>query len=175
MRDYTPNELILNRAAKWWADALRNPKFDNLGDGPASAQERMTSGLAGMMASSIHKTPTDQNLEKFQKELAKSLATPRGSGFFEQSLHVDYGPDQILANAATAAGLEKIQFPWKTGMWIDSNSFSVRYGYGAASLFFYPLTGGRWLTTYLSGQDIGKVIEAVEAGKIELAIEPAVG
>ena len=85
-------------------------------------------------------------------------------------LSVDYHPDKTLSTAAKAAGLQ-MEFPWKTTMWLSAGSLSLSAGYGAGSVYHYPLNDGRWLVTRLYGEDIGKVVDYVQGGKPEFTIE----
>lgn len=115
------------KAAKWWADQLRSPaKLDN---GDESLSGAMTFALATMLQESERKGLQNDKIDAFEKELAIMLQT-KGDKFI---LGVDYHPDKILHDAGTAAGLDlgMTGLPWKTVMWIDNNTVTVKCGYGA--------------------------------------------
>jgi hypothetical protein len=109
-------------AAKWWAEALRDPRFDN-GDGNGLA------GVMAMMAARAAPPITDDQIERFKETLIKAMQSP---GFYGR-LAVDYDPDATLAAAAQSAGISarKTAFPWKTRMRITAHEVTVAAGYGA--------------------------------------------
>ncbi len=164
MREYKPNPRIVARAAEIWVRLLRSPQYDNGETNP----ER--NAMAQMLVRGIPSNATDEVLEKFRMALIEKLTTPKESGYIENSLRVDYGPDGTLADAANKAGL-KMEWPWKTGMWLDTDHLSVEAGYSAESVYHYPLTDDRWLVTRLTGSEISKVIDYVNGGKPEFLIE----
>lgn len=170
MHDKEPSLQMWERAAELWVRMLRNPKYDNLGDGPAEPQERLISNFAGAMATMIPSNATEEKLEEFRCELIRRMSDSSVDLYRRQSQHVDYGPDGFLHDCAKAVGL-KMEFPWKTNVWVNSECISVRNGYGADSVHHYPLGDGRWLVTTLGGRDISKVIEYVQGGKPEFTIE----
>lgn len=172
MSDYDtePSARIWERGAELWVRMLRSPKYDNMGDGPAEPGERFIGNMAGAMASMIPNNATPEILEAFRCALLKRMTDTNKRLYERQSQHVDYGPDVLLSDSAAEAGL-KMEFPWKTNMWITASYVSVRNGYGAETVYHYPLEGGRWLVTTLNGSDISKVIELVEGGSPQFAIE----
>jgi hypothetical protein len=112
-------------AAKWWADCFRNgPKFDN---GDKSKTGFMTMALAKM----AYRAPTPDAIDAFEKALARAIEV----AMIRQEtagLHVDYGPNLILYEAAQVAQFPReIEFPWKTHMHVKAGSVKVSYGYGA--------------------------------------------
>lgn len=169
-QEYRPNPRIIKKAVQWWVDAIHDPKFDNLGDGPASAQDKLSSAFCGMVSSMKHMNPTAEQAAKFGEALEVALMTPSKSGYYQPYVSVDYGPDMILDEAAKAAGLEKVQFPWKTSMHLGNNYFTARHGYGGEMKYHYPLSGDRWLITSLSGDDIQKIIDHIEASGDSLGL-----
>jgi hypothetical protein len=181
MYDYTPNERIVDRAISIWIEMLKTPKYDNLGtNSRESAESIFSNRMASALAASIPKNNTDEVLTKFGQELKPFLMGTgdlSGTEYSHMSnrpmayLSVDYHPDAILALAAQRAGL-KMKFPWKTSMYVGEDYISVRNGYGASGMYHYPLSGDRWLVTALSGEDIKKIIALVEAGKLDLNLNP---
>ncbi len=120
-------------AAKWWADALRNPKFDTLGE--TRGDQRSDPGgrvaMAEVMATvmAAQQEPNDEAFERFAVALAKALTGISANGYTGH-VGVDYGPCAVLADAANTAGLKAL-FPWKTGMNFNDGGVQVSYGYGA--------------------------------------------
>lgn len=154
------NERVIDRAVVLWKRMLANPQYKATDD-RSSREDQRSMDIASMMTHLAPNNATPDVLDKFGEELRRRIAEQ-----LEQhghvGLHVDYGPDGDLRAAADAAGL-KMQFPWKTDMWIDPLCVSVRAGYRAESVCHYPITGDRWLVTTLSGSDIVKVIAVVES------------
>ena len=112
-------------AAKWWADQLRTPVFDN--------------GVAehGALAEIVNSTKTaipKEKLDAFQKALESRLL---GSDI--RTLAVDYGPDRTLHDAALSAGLDAgmTSFPWKTVMILSDTVLKAACGYGAPFEIIY--------------------------------------
>jgi len=179
MKHYTPNERIVARAADLWVAMLARPKYDNLGANSLESREsKDANGMASILATLIPKNNTPDVLQRFGEELRKILMAPldweyknshsgqvtKHSTLFD-SLHTDYGPDIPLVTAAERAGL-KMEFPWKTGMFLSENHLSVSHGYGAPYVYHYALYGERWLVTTLHGDDISKIIALVESGSL---------
>lgn len=169
MHEYKPNERIVDRAVEIWKRLLASPKYDNLG-GTSSPEERRTMAMASALAQAIPSNATPERLVKFGAELKKRLMSPkeqtggiRRASYYEQSMSVDYGPCSVLNAAAEASDL-KMEWPWKTNMWLYGDRLSVSAGYGAESVYHYPLSGDRWLVARLSGSDMEKVI-ALASGK----------
>lgn len=109
-------------AAQWWADQIAAPKFDNGDDSNAG-------GMAMALAMMAHNPVESDSVEEFKNELEALIIDrqPRG-------IHVDYGPDAILSDAAKMAGMVDggiVQFPWKTNMWLRDGGIEVSCGYGS--------------------------------------------
>lgn len=117
-------------ASNWWADAIKNPSFDN-GD-------PFTSIFATLLTADMDK-PSNDKVEKFKKYLADEIR----KGIIENpnyfTLSVDYDPDEHLSKAASKAHLDTsvASFPWKTTMFVTRDKVSVRAGYGAAEEVLY--------------------------------------
>lgn len=162
-----PSDLLVKRAVELWKRMLRSPKFDNGDPSPVG-------GMASMMAMMIPTNTTEELLDKFGEELEKNILTPSEHSrdyYPNTSLHVDYGPDKAIGDAAEAAGLQ-CQFPWKTNMWIGDGCVSVSAGYAAANVYHYPLSDGKWLVTSLSGSEIEKIKKFVTDGTLpEFTVE----
>lgn len=163
---YKPEEKIVDRAVELWKRMLKNPKFDNGDSSP-------TGFFAGAMAKMIPNNATDEVLQAFGEHLKNALMNidpEYKSEYYHSYLSVDYGPDKVLHTAAEKAGL-KMEFPWKTTMHLWTDHVSVSAGYGAESIYHYPLSDGRWLMTTLSGSDISKIIAYCEGQELAFEIE----
>lgn len=137
-----PPIAIIDRAVEVWKGLLADPKYDNMGD-TGSEEERRPNLLAGRFAASIPSNATPERLTKFGDALKALLCAPDGSGHYTTSMHVDYHPDRVLAQAAESAGLE-MQFPWKTFVRMTGEYVESSNGYGAKHSFHYPTPGGGW-------------------------------
>lgn len=171
------SDRIFERAAELWARMLLKPKFDN---GDSSANGFMSAGLVALGNNNIRSNPGfETTVGHFREVLAERLKflrdhdgepTGKMSELYrmENSLDVDYDPDATLRWAAMTAGFERVDktlFPWKTRMQFYGNYVAVSYGYRAPEIYHYPLSDGRWLICRLRGEDMPKIIEAIETGK----------
>lgn len=158
-KEYEPNELIVDRAVQLWIQMLERPKYDNLGpDSQEPFDSRVHCTMASLMTHALPKNNTPEVLQRFGQELKQILMRDK-----VLYLSVDYHPDQHLATAAERAGL-KMEFPWKTHMHLGTDYVALANGYGATSLYHYPLKPNGWLVASLAGQDIAKIISLVESG-----------
>lgn len=109
-------------AAQWWAKAVAAPDFNN-GDPIASA--------LGTMLAARSAEPTQTASQRFVEVLAGRLEQRLTQSSYV-SVNVDYGPDLLLADAATEAGIDgHNRFPWKTHMWVYRDRVVVSAGYRA--------------------------------------------
>jgi hypothetical protein len=111
------------KAAKWWADHLRNgAKLDNGDNSEAGAMTMML----GLLLQS--KTAPAIDADAFEKSLVSVLLEDDSN-----YVGVDYHPDWVLSTAAERAGvnLSMASLPWKTSMWISGDKIAVAVGYGA--------------------------------------------
>jgi hypothetical protein len=115
-------------AADWWANVLRPGTKQDNGD-----SDLMTGMLVAMCAAILQ--PTSEQIQTFRDELKAIL----DSGNVPHHLACDYHCEGILDKAASVAGIRNFcpPFPMKTIMWIEENSLSVSYGYGAARRFLW--------------------------------------
>ena len=121
---------IAKYAAKWWADKIGGNTIHDNGD------DSFGSVLAGLLADSMIKNPSVEQLKSYRAFLAKEILKvleKRGSMF----LSCDYSPDVILIEAAKASGIELANYPWKTNMRIDDNKIRVSEGYGELYTLIY--------------------------------------
>ena len=133
----------IEAAVAWWAQTIHGATQDN--------DDMMQSGLAAMVAATYPRL-TDDQVERFSKALRVLLrerlteswqeAIDKGLphwGSAARSLNVDYGPDQMLADAADAGGFagRDLYFPMKTHMRIDPGIVEVGCGYRAPFVVIY--------------------------------------
>jgi len=104
-------EEMARAAARWWRDKIDGgARHDNGDDGAASR-------LACLMADCLN-TPTDkERLDVFEIELTRALMK-KGEDWDSFSIGSDYGPEGLLFWAAKAAGINGMNFPFKTWMWL---------------------------------------------------------
>ena len=121
----------IEKATNWWADAMVNPRFDGLSNEERRDPQNDSYQLAEVMATVSHKNPTNEQLGVFKASLREQL---KSDEYAIRGLHVDYGPDSMLCDAAKAAGIDITMslFPWKTNMYFrDDGSVTVSAGYRA--------------------------------------------
>ncbi len=130
------NSKAIEIAVELWKSLLANPKYDNMGD-TGSPEERRRMGTASTLASMIPKNNTRDRLEAFGEALTRILRdNPKSCQCGDTIiLSVDYNPNRTLAQAATEAGL-KMEWPWKTVMWIKDDSVKLRSGYAAEAVVY---------------------------------------
>lgn len=119
----------IKTAAKWWADKLKQRQPHSNGDNSTS------SVFACIFADMLTEKITDDQLTLFTAELESEI-----HNFMEKYnerhtlLSCDYGPGSMLQEAADKAGINYLNFPYKTHMHIerkgDSYTVEVRDGYG---------------------------------------------
>lgn len=166
---FTMTDKIAARAAELWVRMLTSPKYDALGD-TGSPADRQTMAAASLMALQMPNNADEDTLSKFGEELKKSLMDEGITHHQRCYLNVDYGPCEILSNAAERAGL-KMEFPWKTNMQIYSDRISVSYGYRADAISHHLMPDGRWLVAKLTGPDISIVMDYVNGGSPSFTVE----
>lgn len=122
-------EESIKKAVDWWANKISgNIHHDNGDDSFASV---MSCFLADMGSKPV----TNEQIEVFKKELAKGITEYiKEYPTFKVYLGCDYGPCEILSRAADEAGIKPLNFPFKTGMYIEADG-KVRVSDGYAHPF----------------------------------------
>lgn len=119
----------LDAAARWWAAHLGDKKQD-AGDAKINAA-----------ASMFHcaPAPTDEQKESFILSFVQSAEQRCNPRHPRLTIGVDYGPDQLLCDAAKDAEypITNGSFPIKTWMQVTPGSVTVSHGYGAAAVAVY--------------------------------------
>jgi len=116
-------ENLAEKAVNWWAEVIKNPKFDN-GDSSIAGV------FAKVLAESLAKNVTREQIGIFKKELKEILIDLLWE-YNHVVIGVDYHPDQYLSQALEKAGIPEENAPWKTDMQIivNQNKVLVAYGY----------------------------------------------
>ena len=111
-------EAMARAAAHWWAERADGTAHHNTRGGD------MASVFAGALADMMNEPPKVGALERFEELLAEKIMTAELPCMW-LSIWVDYGPDEILFEAAREAGVNCNNFPWKTGMCIDPDKGEI--------------------------------------------------
>lgn len=80
------------------------------------------------MADSAQQKPTKAQINTFKAAVIKGIEEYPYSD--EIDLYCDYGPGLILRDAANEAGINSLNFPFKTGMFVSEKEVRVKEGYG---------------------------------------------
>lgn len=116
------NKAVFEKAVNWWCEKLESRQPHSNGDSSAP------SVMACMMADIGTKAVTDEQIAVFREELLKELEEKQDTGW-GISLECDYGPCRELDAAAQKAGINVLNFPFKTGMEIRDGKVRVSDGY----------------------------------------------
>lgn len=113
----------IEKAVNWWAEKITNGCLHD--NGARDASSVFACMLADIGAKNIEK----QQVDIFKKELTRII---KGE---EQLLDIwlscDYGPGVLLGEAAEIAGINPLNFPFKTNLIIKSDGkVLVSDGYG---------------------------------------------
>jgi len=128
-------EKQIDVAVAWWLKALENPKFDTLGKtrGNPEADPQGSVAMAEIMATTLHRAPASESMQRFEEALRTALQREFRSGW-DAELDSDYGPTGLLgevANQARLPGAGIATFPWKATMQFENGGVRVSCGYGA--------------------------------------------
>lgn len=119
MRDIHDAAVV---AAEWWAKKIGGEIHHDNGDNSPLNK------LAMLMADSAQTRPTEAQIEVFKAAVIKGIEGYPYSG--EIDIYCDYWPGLILSDAAEEAGINKMNFPYKTGMYVSEKEIRVKEGYG---------------------------------------------
>ncbi len=115
----------IDAAVKWWSEKVSSRVHHENGD--KSSSGRFSMALADFLVQPV----TDEQKVIFEAELKKELTEKYKEWGDYLVVGVDYSPDLPLINAAEKAGINTMNFPFKTYMSFRDNRLSVREGYGA--------------------------------------------
>lgn len=109
-------------AADWWASKISgNVRHDNGDTSP-------TNMFAMLLADAGRMPLTREQINTFKAAVIKGIEEYPYNG--EIDLYCDYGPGLILRDAADEAGINHLNFPFKTGMFVTALEIRVKEGYG---------------------------------------------
>jgi len=117
---------------KWWSEkSFATPFNQNNGDNsPAGGLGFI---LGNMLSDKAKEGATPEKIAAFEEALTKYLLAGENKGRWGTELDVDYHPNEILADAAKASGIDTSCLPIKTFTFINSeNEVEGRYQYGGA-------------------------------------------
>lgn len=115
-------------AAKWWRKKITDTtNLSNHSNGESGDLGFMTALLGSMLA--MNHTPSTEKADAFEGELSR-LIISKLSASDSVYLSCDYGPDEILSQAAEACGIDPSVFPFKRHMRISLDGVEVCDGYG---------------------------------------------
>ena len=121
-------EIAIKTAVKWWTDKLRRRSPHSNGDNGAA------SVFACLLADINAENIQNDKLDLFTTELENGIreAMTRNERFVW--LGCDYGPDMVLRDAADKAGINYLNFPFKTNLCIEQigDGYSVKVSDGYA-------------------------------------------
>lgn len=120
MRDIHDAAVV---AAEWWAKKIGGEIHHDNGDNSPLNK------LAMLMADSAQKKPTEAQINTFKAAVIKGIEEYPYK-VDEIDIYCDYGPGLILRDAAEEAGINKMNFPYKTGMYVSEKEVRVKEGYG---------------------------------------------
>ena len=109
-------------AAEWWTEKISGNCQHSNGDASLSSMITMC------LADRGQEKPNLEQLDTFKAAVIKGIEEYPYS--HEIDLYCDYGPGLILRDAANEAGINHLNFPFKTGMFVSANQVRVKDGYG---------------------------------------------
>lgn len=120
-------EQAINIAVEWWANKLYSKVPHSNGD------NSFASVMACLLADSGMENVTDEKIDIFKKELTSQIEHEMPNRWSEVYLGVDYNPSVNLRESAKKAGINVLNFPFKTDLYIhwegDNYSVYVHDGY----------------------------------------------
>lgn len=131
-------EQAIKTATEWWANKLKARMPHSNGDsGRASV-------MACLLADFGTEPVTDGQLDIFKNELRTRIEGEINNRWGEVYLGCDYNPTTILRESAKIAGINELNFPFKTDLYIKKRSDDdyVVYtydGYGAGRTELTPV------------------------------------
>lgn len=123
MKQYTIEKLTVEKAVNWWVNRITGNEAHDNGD------NSFASVMSCVMADLGRKKITTEQINIFKENLSEYIAE-RYKDFGRLELYCDYGPGVGLSESADAAGINYLNFPFKTGMSISDNIIRVSNGYG---------------------------------------------
>ena len=114
------NQLIKDIACEYWLKMLGGHVTHDNGD--YSRNNELAMIMADLCASK--NKPTQEQLDIFKKEFHIELdkEIEKYGSLGRVDLYCDYGPGLVLHNAAEKAGIDDFCFPFKMGIFLQSNA-----------------------------------------------------
>lgn len=108
-------------AAEWWAKEISSYTRHDNGD------SSLSSSLVMLLADIRQEMPSEEQIETFKAAVIRSIE----ESLYEPPVWLcsDYGPSGILLNAANEARINRMNFPFKTDMFVKPNIVRVSAGY----------------------------------------------
>ena len=122
-------------AAKWWTEAISHPTPNSFNNGDRASANSFMMMMVGQRLAEKNAAKPEQ-LEAFFEILTKRIESELDKETRVQ-LDCDYGPCNILGEAAEEVGINTCLFPFKRRMNITTNSVEVKDGYDADWKMFY--------------------------------------
>lgn len=123
-------------AVNWWAEKITGKEPHNNGS------DDFESFAACMMADMGRKNITEKQLFIFKEVLRGSIEMTQCNGDY-MILSCDYGPDRDLSFAADQAGINYLNFPFKTWMKIENGKVEVHEGYASPGKIIFEFSEKR--------------------------------
>lgn len=124
-------------AARWWAERIvGNTRHDN-GD------TNLSSSFAMWMADAGQETPNRAQIETFEAAVIRGIEEYPHQDLVGVDLCCDYGPGGILHDAAEEAGINELNFPFKTNMFVAKDRVRVSAGYAQPYETIWEKQGGQ--------------------------------
>ncbi|MGP4085472.1 hypothetical protein [Streptomyces sp. KR55] len=133
-------------AANWWAEQLATLPQHDVG-------APLSTAFANVATEHGRRQRTPEQIDAFRTALADRIEQHVAQyswrpdepdfGSYMRSIGVDYGPDDVLADAAERAGFKLTSFdlPMKTVMWINPGIVKVAEGHGAGPVVIWEAPG----------------------------------
>ena len=116
---------IARVASEFWTNKITFPNLNNGNDVSDYLEDVL---LQAKLYNAL--AVTNEKKTRFELEL-RNIIFDKLQKTNNLTIYVDYSGDEILSEALEKAGLENVILPWKTVMWIEGISISVREGYGS--------------------------------------------
>ncbi len=136
----TPGQAI----AKWWAEQLGAPTFDNGDKSEAGDMASILATMISVQAGGVTEAQSAKFVELLSERVDESLRkqSEYGNDYTRRvTLGTDYGPEYALADAAREAGIPASRFPWKTMTRATLDHVVVSPGYGASNRLIWSAPG----------------------------------
>lgn len=116
----------IEKAVNWWSEKIAGRQPHSNGDNSEA------SVMACIMADMARKPVSNEQIETFKNVLSEKIMEYMDR-YKEVDLSCDYGPGLLLSESAEAAGINQLNFPFKTSMIIKADGRVIVFdGYRAS-------------------------------------------